>query len=36
MNRERALEVTGYDYGKEFDSGLSLVLNGLAALRDRA
>jgi len=23
----------GYDYGKEFDSGLTLVLNGVAALR---
>jgi AcrR family transcriptional regulator len=24
----------GYDYGREFDSGLTLVLNGVAALRE--
>lgn len=25
----------GYDYGKEFDSGLTVVLNGVAALREQ-
>ncbi len=25
----------GYDYGKEFDTGLSIVLNGVAALREQ-
>ena len=25
----------GYDYGKEFDTGLTVVLNGVAALRDQ-
>ena len=25
----------GYDYGKEFDSGLSVVLNGVATLLDQ-
>lgn len=24
----------GYDYGKEFDSGLTLVVNGVATLRE--
>ena len=35
MTVEHVLQ-PGYDYGKEFDSGLALVLNGVAALRERA
>lgn len=34
MTVEHVLQ-PGYDYGKEFDTGLSVVLNGVAALREQ-
>ena len=34
MTVEHVLQ-PGYDYGKEFDSGLMVVLNGVAALREQ-
>ena len=34
MTVEHVLQ-PGYDYGKEFDSGLTAVLNGVAALREK-
>jgi AcrR family transcriptional regulator len=34
MTVEHVLQ-PGYDYGKEFDSGLTVVLNGVAALRQQ-